>query len=113
MTDTQQNRLYLTHNFFTQSSGDFHLGDFQGYKDVSLWCEWSDLSNLDCVIKFVMKGHGSQSEWIEIPILTKTLDTISGVCQLRNKIFSGRYVGIRIANNTEYSGILKVYINAE
>jgi len=113
MTDTPQNKLYLTHNFGTQPSGDYSLGDFQSYKDVSLFCEWSELTNLDCVIKFIMKGHGSQTQWVEVPFLIKTLDSSEGCIQLRNKIFSGRYVGIRIANNTEFSGVLKVFINAE
>lgn len=85
----------------------FELGDFNEYNIVSIVVEWSNLDNVDAVVKLIMREG---DRWIDVPDLDYTLNTTNGACKLTHADWSSVYAGVYINKGSNTTGVINVYV---
>lgn len=88
-----------------------NFGDFSDYEYVEVLIKWSNINDVDSVIKLQERAVGN-TVWVNVSTLTKTIDSAAGKEEFRYYENTGE-VGLNITKNSVTAGELNIYFYAE
>lgn len=104
-------KLLMIHNIATQPDGDYLLGSFSNYYNVTISIEATGLNQPTCSVDFLERVDASAA-W-KIPTgLSYILPSPTSSQELTYGDAGSDQVGIRIAKNTATTGVLRIWIIA-
>jgi hypothetical protein len=88
-----------------------NFGDFSNFEYVEVLVKWSNINDVDSVIKLQGRAVGN-TVWVDVSTLTKTIDSAAGKEEFRYYENTGE-VGLNITKNSVTEGELYIFFYAE